>query len=111
MKIKDNLGAVLVTIAILFILLLIVVLTLFDKPIDGFLGSITTLLTLGAGFGLIGNQLNKVGKNVNGNSTRMMNTIDEQNKRIVELGGTPVPLVDKEKIEADRDSLPAHAAE
>jgi len=110
-NIKNNLTTILVAcLAALLIVALTVIVITGNNP-DKYIGSISTLVGLLITAGVIGPRLDKVSKNVNGNTTRLMNTIDQQNALIVSLGGTPVQTDGIEQIAADRDSLPAHRSE
>lgn len=124
--IKNNLVAVLVFLGIIIVIGFVVLLLILEKPIDQYVGSLTTIVALVSGLGLIGARVDKVSKNVNGNTSRLLNENDylrqrnaalEQAAVSTETGPVvvdPEPLMSEdtvERIKRDRDSLPAHRSE
>lgn len=119
--IKNNLVAVLVFLGLIIIIGFVVLLLILDKPIDQYVGSLTTIVAIVSGLGLLGNRIDKVSKNVNGNTTKLLNenaSLRERNAHLEAtqgLGFSPgVPLMSEDtvsRIAADRDTLPAHKAE
>jgi hypothetical protein len=122
-NIKSNLTAILVAslVAILAIALLIIVISGNDP--DKYIGSISTLVGLLVTAGVIGGRLDKVSKNVNGNTTKVLNenaALRERNAYLeATFSETPkdngfqasVPLMSEDtinRIKADRDDLPSH---
>lgn len=126
MNIKNNLTTVLIAcLAALLIIALTVIVITGNNP-DKYIGSISTLVGLLITAGVIGPRLDKVSKNVNGNTTRLTDENDYLRKRNAALEqaaaiqGTgpvvvaPEPLMSEdtiERIKSDRDSLPAHRSE
>lgn len=119
---KTNLTLIITAVGVLFIVALLALLIILDKPVDNYLGSLATLAGLLTTTGILGSRLDKVSKNVNGNTTRLLNE-NAQLREVasVSTGETPVtayadpmpPLMSENtinQIKADRDQLPKHSA-
>ncbi|QXG07822.1 hypothetical protein [Curtobacterium phage Reje] len=123
LSLKNNIVAVLTTLTIIFVIGLLALLIILDKKVDVYIGSLTTLTALLVTNGIIGQRLDKVSKNVNGNTHRLMN----ENAKLREMlgipntGSVPVPnpngftpsdpIMSEDtmlRIRRDADSLPSH---
>lgn len=117
-----NLTSVLVAVGVFIILIFVGLLIILDKDPSTYVGSLTTIITVVAGLGLIGNRLDKVSKNVNGNTTRLLEDNDRLRKLAGVREGVPVERPDSEyappllsedtltSISDINDKLPTHRA-
>lgn len=121
---KTNLATIITAVGVLFVIALLGLLIILDKPVDTYIGSLTTLAALLTTTGILGARLDKVSKNVNGNTTRLLN----ENEQLRQVAGTPTTgstpvaegyadpmpeLMSEEtlnRIKSDRDALPRHSA-
>jgi hypothetical protein len=124
-NLKNNLTTVILLIGLVLVILFIGALVLFDKDPTAYLGSISTLIGIISASGLLAGRLDTVSKNVNGNSTKLL----DENKRL--RAGVQVLLAKAvpddrpveeilpdlmsddtiARITADKDKLPAHRAD
>lgn len=123
--IKTNLTTIITAVGVMFIVALLALLIILDKPVDTYIGSLTTLAALLTTTGILGARLDKVSKNVNGNTTRLLDenaklretaAVTGSNPQVIDSAvySEPMPELMSEdtinKIKADRDQLPKHSA-
>lgn len=115
---KSNIAVVLTAIGVMFIVGLLALLIILEKPVDTYIGSLTTLSALLVANGILGSRIDKVSKNVNGNTTRLMNENEQLRKALgiqtgpIDTGFQPTDKLMSEetimRIRKDRDALPSH---
>lgn len=126
MNLKNNLVVILLGIGTFLVLALVALLIILDKDPTTYIGSLTTLIGFFIASGLLGSRLQTVAKNVNGNTTKLLEEnrqLREQNSSL--LAAAPAvdlrdpsevapPLMSEDtvgRIQADVDSLPSHRSE
>lgn len=119
----NKLVTIFIGIGAIVLLAFLALILILDKDVEAYIGSITTLVTLLVTTGLIGRRLDVVSKNVNGNTSKLL----EENKALRELVGVgtdtvttarkpedvAIPLMSEDTIQRisdDKDRLPSHKA-
>lgn len=68
----DKITRLLIGIGAIIVLVLIALLIILDKDPSSYVGSLAAIVTTLAGLGIVGKRLETVAKNVNGNSTKLL---------------------------------------
>lgn len=117
----DRITKLLVGIGSIIVLVLVALLIILDKDPTSYVGSLAAIVTTLASVGIVGKRLDTVAKNVNGNTTKLI----EDNRQLRELAGIGTGTVSTQRsddeyspelmsedtltrIEADADKLPKH---
>lgn len=82
---KNNLVAIIFAIGAVLVVCFIALIIIIGKDPTQYIGSLTTLIGFIAASGVLGDKLQKVAKNVNGNSTKLLNENLELRKQVADL--------------------------
>jgi putative intracellular protease/amidase len=120
----DRLTRVLIAVGAIILLILIAVLILFDKDPTAYVGSIAAVIAALAAAGLVGRRVgdvntkvDAVARNVNGNTTRLLDALeyyqarDREAVRTGEASATADPPISEDtilRIRQHNDTLPKH---
>lgn len=116
----DKTTRLLIGIGSMIVLVLIAVLIILDKDPTRYVGSLATIVTVLTGIGILGKRQEQIAKNVNGNSTKLLNENAALREALLnalnnadhrrEIVAPPLMSEDTVgRIQEDVDKLPKHA--